>query len=288
VEVGIGLPGHAPWNDGRDLLEWARRADVLGFSTLAVSDRLLWPTPEPIVALAAAAGATTRIGLLTSVLLAPLRTNQVLFAKELTTLDRLAGPGRLHVGLAAGFRDDDFVASGVDLAERGQRMKELLATLAHEWRGASGTKLAPATPGGPPLLFGGDSDAALERIATVGDGWVAGTTTPDDIEAFLPRLRQRWHDHGRQGQPRVVASVMVALGPDAHDAVQRAIVPYYAFAGEDYGRQGVDAALTTAEQIHDTITGFEAAGCDELILTGNDPNPGQVDLLADALALPRT
>lgn len=287
MDIGIGLPGHAPWDNGRDLVEWATLADAVGFATLAVSDRLLWSTPEPVVALAAAAGATRRIRLLTSVLLAPLRTNHLLFAKQLATLDHLAGPGRLLVGLAAGFRDDDFAASGVDLTRRGTHMKELLATLEREWHGASATGLAPATPGGPPLLFGGDSDAALERIATVGTGWVAGTAAPADIEAFLPRLHQRWHDHSRSGRPRVVASAMVALGPDADAAVKRAIVPYYAFAGDEYGWAGVDAALTTVEQIRDTVAAFEACGCDELILTGNDPDPDQVGLIADALRLPR-
>ncbi|MEV0612038.1 LLM class flavin-dependent oxidoreductase [Nonomuraea sp. NPDC050404] len=69
------MPGHAPWTDGRALVEWARRAERRGFSTLSVSDRLVWTTLEPLITLAAAAGATSRIRLLTSVLLAPLRTN---------------------------------------------------------------------------------------------------------------------------------------------------------------------------------------------------------------------
>jgi alkanesulfonate monooxygenase SsuD/methylene tetrahydromethanopterin reductase-like flavin-dependent oxidoreductase (luciferase family) len=207
MEIGIGLPGHAPWTDGRDLVEWARRAEARGFATLAASDRLLWTTPEPVVALAAAAGATSRLRLLTSVLLAPLRTNPLLLAKSLLTLDHLAGPGRLQVGLAAGFREDDFAASGVDLASRGPRMKDLLAVLADAW--TTGTGLRPATPGGPPLLFGGFSGPALDRIAEIGAGWVAGTATPDDVAAFAPLLHERWAGAGRQGRPRIVASAML-------------------------------------------------------------------------------
>lgn len=91
-------------------MEWARRADARGFSTLGVSDRLLWPTPEPLITLATA-GATARIRLLTSVLLAPLHTNHLLFAKAVLTLDHLAGPHRLQLGLAAGFRQDDYTTS---------------------------------------------------------------------------------------------------------------------------------------------------------------------------------
>ncbi|MEV4382976.1 LLM class flavin-dependent oxidoreductase [Streptosporangium sp. NPDC049644] len=95
MDIGIGLPGHAWWTDGTTLVEWARRAEARGFSTLGVSDRLAWSTPGPLITLAAAAGATSRIRLLTSVLLASLRTNHALFAKAVTTLDQLAGPGRL-------------------------------------------------------------------------------------------------------------------------------------------------------------------------------------------------
>ncbi|WP_212808396.1 LLM class flavin-dependent oxidoreductase [Micromonospora endophytica] len=112
MEIGIGLPGHALWSDGRQFVEWARRAEARGFSSVAVSDRLLWSTPEPLTVLSAVAAATHRIRLVTSVLLAPLHTNHLLFAKSILTLDHIAGPHRLQLGLAAGFRQDDFTTSG--------------------------------------------------------------------------------------------------------------------------------------------------------------------------------
>jgi hypothetical protein len=76
---------------------------------------------------------------------------------------------------------------------------------------------------------------------------------------------------------------MFALGPDAEVAVGRAIGSYYAFAGDDWVRQGVDTALTSPDRIASTAAEFERHGCDELIFTGNDPDPRQVDLLADVL-----
>ncbi|MGW0593850.1 LLM class flavin-dependent oxidoreductase [Streptosporangium sp. NPDC002607] len=285
MDIGIGLPGHARWADGRTLVEWARRAEARGFSTLSVSDRLAWSTPEPLITLAAAAGVTSRIRLLTSVLLAPLRTNHALFAKAVTTLDQLAGPDRLHLGLAPGVREDDFVLSDVDYSIRGERFDRLLDRLAAASAPDGPIGPGPATPGGPPLLFGGNSKATLRRIASYGTGWIAGDATVQDVQDFAPHIQQAWAEAGRTGSPRLVASVMYALGPDAEAAVSGAIGSYYAFAGEEYAQYGISIAHTSPEQITAAITDFDRIGCDELIFMGNDPDPGQVDLLADAIGL---
>ncbi|PZG44591.1 LLM class flavin-dependent oxidoreductase [Spongiactinospora gelatinilytica] len=187
MDIGIGLPGHVPWTDGRTLVEWARRAEARGFSTLSVSDRLVWNTPEPLIALAAAAGATSRIRLLTSVLIGPLRANHALFAKAVTTLDQVAGPGRLRLGLAPGLRDDDFAHGEVDYPTRGREFDRLLDRLAAVVSGGDPVGPPPATAGGPPLLFGGGSAAALRRITTHGTGWIAGDATPS-----APARTTRW------------------------------------------------------------------------------------------------
>lgn len=285
MEIGIGLPGHAPWTDGRNFVEWARRAEARGFSTLSVSDRLVWSTPEPLITLAAAAAVTSRIRLLTSVLVAPLRANHALFAKSVTTLDQLAGPNRLHLGLAPGIRDDDFADGGVDYTARGKHFDLLLDRLAAVSAQDDPVGPRPATAGGPPLLFGGNSAATLRRIAAHGTGWIAGDATTQDVLDFRPQIERAWSGAGRAGAPRLVASVMYALGPEAEAAVSRAIGPYYAFAGEEYARYGMSLARTSPEQITATIADFERIGCDELIFMGNDTDPGQVDLLADVVGL---
>ncbi|QBD81121.1 LLM class flavin-dependent oxidoreductase [Ktedonosporobacter rubrisoli] len=285
MEIGIGLPGHAPEVDGRTLVRWAQRAEARGFSTLSVSDRLVWSTPEPLITLAAAAGATSRIKLLTSTLIAPLRSNHTLFAKAVMSLDQLAGPGRLQLGLVPGIRDDDFAVSGIDYGCRGKQFDMLLERLATIAGGTDQVGPRPASSGGPRLLFGGTSKAALRRIVTRGTGWIVGDATVQDVLDFAPQLKQAWTEAGRAQAPRIVASVMYALGPEAKAAVSQAIGPYYAFAGDEYAQYGISLAHTSPEQITAAVADFARIGCDELIFMGNDPDPRQVDLLADVIGL---
>src|SRR5206468_6747802 len=97
---GIGLPSTIPGIIGPDLLTWARRAEELSFSSLGVIDRLMYDSYEPLTVLAAAAGATSRIRLATTILIAACRGDQALLAKQLASLHQLSG-GRLVVGVAA-------------------------------------------------------------------------------------------------------------------------------------------------------------------------------------------
>src|ERR687887_1223575 len=109
MKIGIGLPNPVPGVDGRLLVEWARRAEEAGFSTLATIDRIAYPSYESITVLAAAAGATERIGLLTNILLGPTR-NPIVLAKEAQSVYQLSG-GRFALGMAVGGREDDYLAT---------------------------------------------------------------------------------------------------------------------------------------------------------------------------------
>jgi alkanesulfonate monooxygenase SsuD/methylene tetrahydromethanopterin reductase-like flavin-dependent oxidoreductase (luciferase family) len=98
--------------------DWALRAEAAGFSTLGTIDRLVYANHEPLIALSYAAAVTERIGLLTSILIAPLRANTALLAKQAASLDVLSG-GRLTLGMAVGGRQDDYEVSGIDFHKRG-------------------------------------------------------------------------------------------------------------------------------------------------------------------------
>src|SRR3954470_7294498 len=109
MEVGIGLPATIPGVTGEQVLEWARRAEARGFSTLGTIDRLVYGNYEPLIALAAAAAVTERSALTTAIMIAPYRLNAALVAKQAATVHRLSG-GRLTLGAAVGGREDDYEA----------------------------------------------------------------------------------------------------------------------------------------------------------------------------------
>ena len=112
MKVGIGLPTTIPGVEPEQVLEWARRAEQAGFSSLGTLDRLVYPNYESLVSLAAVAAVTERIGLLTGVLLLPYRQNAALVAKQAATVHKLSH-GRLTLGVGLGSREDDYEASGM-------------------------------------------------------------------------------------------------------------------------------------------------------------------------------
>src|ERR687886_1213471 len=119
MDIGIGLPNAVAGVDRAGIVDWARRAEAAGFSSLGTIDRLVYGNYESLIALAAAAAVTERIRLATDILIAPLRRNTALLAKQAATIDALSG-GRLVLGLAVGGREDDFEISGLDFSGRGR------------------------------------------------------------------------------------------------------------------------------------------------------------------------
>src|SRR6187455_2787955 len=119
MEIGIGLPNAVPGTTGRQLVDWARAAEDAGFSTLGTIDRIVFDNYEPLIALSAAAAVTERIRLATDVMLGPLRGNAAMVAKQILSLDALAGGGRAVLGIGLGAREDDYELSGIDTSTRG-------------------------------------------------------------------------------------------------------------------------------------------------------------------------
>ena len=286
MEVGIGLPTTIPGVTGEQVLEWARRADSRGFSSLGTIDRLVYPNYESLIALAAVAGVTERIRLATTILIAPYRANGALIAKQAATLDHLSG-GRLVLGVAGGGREDDFTVSDVDFHTRGKRFDAMLAEWERLWAGEpvdGGGSVGPQPPRGrPSLMVGGTVDATFERAARYGDGWIFGGGTPDAFAQGREKLVAAWQAAGREGTPRSVVTAYYSLGGGAQDAASSYLGDYYAFLGE-YAAMVVDSAATDADTIRGYVQAFDAAGCDELILFPCAADPGQVGLLADAIA----
>lgn len=284
MDIGIGLPATIPNVEGRVVLDWARAADRRGFSTLGVIDRAAYGNYEPLTTLAAAAAVTERIRLTTSILLAPLRTNHVEFAKRAATIDRLSN-GRLVLGLAPGGREDDYTVSDVDFHSRGTALDSLVERATAVWRGdVPPVGPMPVTPGGPPLIFGGQSDATFQRVARHGAGWIASGGSREMFKPLSASVRDAWSAAGREGTPRLLALGYFALGANARAAADWYLHDYYAFLGPLADRVAAGALVTT-EQLAETIAVLGDAGCDELILFPCDPDVAQVDRLAEAVGI---
>jgi alkanesulfonate monooxygenase SsuD/methylene tetrahydromethanopterin reductase-like flavin-dependent oxidoreductase (luciferase family) len=276
MDVGIGLPATIRGATGAQIVEWARRAEARGFSSLGTIDRVVYANYEPLIALAAAAAVTERIKLATTILIAPLRVSGAMLAKQAASVDALSG-GRLVLGVAVGGREDDYEVAGADFGSRGKAFDQMLDEWQEIWDGEA---IGPAAH--PTVVVGGSSGAAFRRAAAH-DGWVMGGGAPEQFREGLEKLNAVWDAAGRDGRPRTMALSYFALGDRAQEAAQAYLGDYYAFLG-DYAQMVVDSAATDPETVQAYIQGFADAGCDELIFFPSDPDPGQVDLLADAIS----
>jgi alkanesulfonate monooxygenase SsuD/methylene tetrahydromethanopterin reductase-like flavin-dependent oxidoreductase (luciferase family) len=288
MDIGIGLPSTISGVPGRLILDWATAAERAGFSSLATIDRIVYPNLETIPTLAAVAAVTERIRLTTALLIGPYRGNGALLAKQLATVDAIAG-GRLTVGIAVGPRVDDYEATGSSFRERGQafdrQLAELRAVWAQEPRGYAGPiGPAPVQAGGPPLLIGGNVAATFRRMAGFGAGWIFGGGGPELFAAGAEQARRAWHDAGREGEPRLVVNGYAALGPDSEEHARGYLLDYYGFLG-GFAEEIAAGALTSPQAVAEAVEGYADAGCDELILFPCDPDLAQVPLLAQAAGL---
>jgi alkanesulfonate monooxygenase SsuD/methylene tetrahydromethanopterin reductase-like flavin-dependent oxidoreductase (luciferase family) len=281
MDVAIGLPNAVPATTGGQLVEWARRADARGFSSLGTIDRVVYENYEPLAALSAAAAVTERIGLCTSVLLAPLHVNAVKLAKQALSVHALSD-GRFSLGVGLGGRDDDYEVSGIEPVDRGRRLDEMLEEIKRVW---SEEQVGPTVAGVPELIVGGHADASFARAARFADGWIAAGSGPDQFAAGLEKARAAWSEAGRDGAPRTKALAYFSLGDRAEEEARAYLTDYYAWLGEEIAEFLVASAAKDPEIVKREITTYEAAGCDELILCPCSGDPDQVDLLAGAVGL---
>jgi alkanesulfonate monooxygenase SsuD/methylene tetrahydromethanopterin reductase-like flavin-dependent oxidoreductase (luciferase family) len=280
MDIGIGLPTAVPGVKGADIVTAAQHAEALGFASLGVIDRLLYPNFDPLVALAAAAAATDTIRLASTVLVPTFRGNAVLLAKQTGSIHQLSNE-RLVLGLAAGGRQDDFDATGSDFAHRGSRMVDMISEMRRVW--AADPVTVPGAPGsGPSIILGGRADITFERVARHADGWIAGGGNASFFPPFASKVRTAWQKHGRAGSPRLMSIGYYALGPDAEASATRYLSDYYAFLG-DAAKAVAGFALTTPEAVRREAEAYAEAGCEELILFPCSAEPDQIDRLAELL-----
>ncbi|MBY0278626.1 LLM class F420-dependent oxidoreductase [Candidatus Binatia bacterium] len=240
------------------LVPVAQRAEELGFESVWVAEHLVFPTTfesrypytedgvppinpatpllDPLMVLAQIAAVTTRIRLGTNIYLLPLR-HPLVTARLGVTLDVLSN-GRLSLGVGVGWLAEEFAAAGVDFARRGALFRECVRALRTLWTesepefhgksfsfGPVKFEPKPVQKPHPPILVGGETDAALKRAAEIGDGWYGVRHTPESVVPVLAKLNELRRAAGRDHLP-----FEVTVGPSAA-SLDRDVLARFADAG---------------------------------------------------------
>jgi len=233
VEHPIGQAGCSPeLYQQEGLTAFVQAAEEVGFDAVAFTEHpapsLKWlqagghESLDPLASLAFVAAVTSRIRLMTYLLVMPYR-NPLITAKMIATVDLLS-KGRLTVGAGGGYLKSEFFALGVDFDERGALFDEAIDVIRELWAGEStsyegkhfSARGQVSLPGPvqrphPPIWIGGNGRNARRRVARAADGWmpllvgeeVAATTrmpalsTPAELGVAVDELREMLSDAGR-------------------------------------------------------------------------------------------
>jgi probable F420-dependent oxidoreductase len=259
MRVDLWIPTASPFSTPELLAAVGREAEERGFSGLWVGEHVVLfddytssypyaddgrvPAPsgtgllEPLNTLSFLAAHTSTVRLGTAMVLLPQR-NPVYTAKEVATLDWLSG-GRVEFGVGVGWLAEEFRAVNVPWPRRGRRTDEYLEVLRTLWTDETSShegefysleacQMFPKPVQSPvPIHIGGESDAALSRVARVGHGWHTFNRAPEDLAEPLARLEGLLAGHGRT-RTDVTVTVCPYFQPLDADVAAR-----YAEAGAD-------------------------------------------------------
>lgn len=294
-KIGICIPTATADVRPETVIEYGRRAEQAGVDSVWTIDRIVWNNPEALMALGAVAGATSRVQLGTCVLLAPLRRPAEL-AKQVSTLDFVSG-GRAILGLGVGSRQDDFDVMDTPLNQRGGRTEEAVAVMRKAWSGEPlkvegkyySYDVGPVGPapvnGHIPIWFGGGADAALKRIARVGDGYIGSPG------GGMERYKASWNkivDYAREigRDPKAIHNSMLVyacVDPNRERAEQTSLDflhYYYGPQRSDLSSSLVGPAAGCVEKAKEFID----AGAETLIIGAYTADLDQLDrLLTDVV-----
>ena len=257
------------------------------------------PSPEVMMALARLAALTTRVRIGTAILLLPLYPPAVI-AKQVADLDRATG-GRVTLGVGVGGEyPQEFRACQIPVAERGRRTNEIIPLLRRLWTAEEITHEgrfypmadvrihpAPVQPGGPPIVVAGRSAAAMNRAATLGDGWMPYLYSPRRYAASVEAVRAAAADRDLTGFGWYVW-VFVNIDPDGERARHQAAASLGGTYSQDF-REMIDgvAAAGTAAEVVAKLCAFYDAGARHFIFApataGQDPQPVIERLFGDVV-----
>lgn len=242
IEFGIGL------RQVDHLATDAKTAEELGYQFISCGEHVFFygPADNSLIALAAAAGATDTIKLMSTITLVPLYP-AALLAKQVATLDRVS-KGRFHLGVGVGGEiPQEFEACGVPVRERGARTNEALQLMKRLWTeddvtfegrfsSVRGVTLLskPVQSPHPPIWVSGRSEAAMKRCAHFATGWLPYMYTPEKLAASLATIGKFSDEIGRSMPVTPGIYLTASVHEDRNVAIAMAVEHLSAEYNQDF------------------------------------------------------
>jgi probable F420-dependent oxidoreductase len=293
AHIGLAWVNPAPLTKPEHVVHFATSCEAMGCHSMWTIDRVAYDNLEPLTVLAAAAGATQRIRLGTSVLLGNLRHASHV-AKIVSTLDFISN-GRVTLGLGFGSRESDYKAVEIPFEHRGSRAVEQVQLMKRLWTEDSVTFKGkfynvenlslgpkPIQKPHPPIWTGGSAEVALKRAGTWADGFICGSSAIPDFPSTWEKIAGYARANGRD--PNKISKAGLTFMA-IHDDQNKAVKAVEDYVMRYYGRLRADVANTSLvgspAAVTERIGAFLARGLDTLIIGVADPDPRQLDLFGE-------
>jgi probable F420-dependent oxidoreductase len=290
--IGLAFVNPAPLTKPENVVNFAKKCEQMGAHSMWTIDRIAYDNLEPLTILGAAAGATQKIRLGTSVLLAGLR-HPALLAKAVATLDFISN-GRITLGVGFGSRESDFSAIEVPWEGRGSRAVEGVQLMKRLWTEENVTHkgrffnvqnltLGPRPIQKPiPIWTGGSAEVALKRAGTWANGFICGSSAIPDFSSTWEKVAQYARAVGRDPKEIEKAGLtFIAVNDDKSRAVETIAAYVQRYYGRSRGDLENTCVVGSPTACAERIQAFFSRGLDTLIIGVADPDPRQLDLFGE-------
>lgn len=285
MKIGVTFPQNEITADPIAVRDYAQAAEGLGYSHILAYDHVVgaditnrpdWRGPyttaslfhEPFVLFAYLAGLTSQIEFVTGVIILPQRQT-VLVAKQSAALDVLSG-GRFRLGIGVGWNEVEYQALNENFRDRGKRSEEQIAVLRAlfteesvtfhgKWHHIEAAGLNPLPVQRPiPIWIGGSTDATLERVGRIGDGWFPQRAPDDTAKAMVEQMREYARAAGRDPMS-IGLEARVSIAGTTPDEWVRQTEGWRALGATYLGVNTMKAGLNSPQAHIDAIRRFKEA-----------------------------
>jgi probable F420-dependent oxidoreductase len=293
-KIGLAVVSAAPLITPNYVVNFAKKCEAMGADSMWTIDRIAYDNLEPLTVLAAAAGATQRIRLGTSVLLGNLR-HPTHLAKNVATLDFISD-GRVIMGLGFGSRESDYKAVEAPFEKRGSRAVEQVKLIKRLWTEENVTHhgrffnvenltIGPRPIQKPiPIWTGGSAEVALKRAGTWADGYICGSSAIPEFSQTWEKVAGYARAAGRNPEDITKAGLTFMAVDEDHAKAVNTIGNYMTrYYGKVRGEVASTSLVGSPSAIAERIDSFLSRGLDTLIIGLADPDPRQLDLFGDKI-----